>query len=819
MAKSRAHLFDARYFGLIIAAALVVIFFLLGFYTSLFRNLGLKTLDLQYRMKTQFTQKSVQQGVTIQQQNPKISPNILIVGIDLNSLDKFGKWPWPRYRFADFINGFTRIQDQSQRERALFLDVFFIDPDRVAYNDALLVKSIQDNKRVFLETVLDEQAPPLSNEQEYFNREKILAKKWGELTNVTGNWQRMYPFFGVEPPLTPYGEAAHGYGHANFFQDKDATYRRQPLVAKLSEPVRTYRVNDLTSQNPGDELTTQTKIDPAKFQRLEWTDKNGIHHNIKYPLTASSLSRLRAEMKADAPLKVVKTDQSGKVIEGYNEVTEYEDHFIPSITLSLAADYFHAKISDIKVELGNQIVIPDPQMYDTQSKKWVPYRKLIEPAVYDAKGQITKPAVTQAVSAIHIPIDAQGTMLINFMGPPSSPSPTGHQTFPIRSFYGYAARATGPDPSTWPRTRAVANDIIMVGAFAKGLSDEKPTPYGLMNGVEIHANALNSIITDNFLHDVPAWLSVVILAVLILFVGFITSRVSTIWSLITTFVLVVAYFIFVTLEFEYASNVFSFVEPAIGVIVTFVTIVVYRVMTEERDKARIRDMFGKFVSPSVVDQILENPPELGGVDKELTVFFSDIRGFTTLSESMTPQELVNHLNVYLTAMTNIIMESHGTLDKYEGDAIMCFWGAPLPQEDHALRACRCALRQMQALEELNETWPEEKRLAIGIGINSGIMTVGNMGSLGRMDYTIMGDAVNLGARLEGTNKQYGTHIIISENTYGLVRDHVVVRELDNIRVKGKNKPVLIYELLDMVEPVVDGSSGNGAGQVASTTGP
>jgi adenylate cyclase len=130
---------------------------------------------------------------------------------------------------------------------------------------------------------------------------------------------------------------------------------------------------------------------------------------------------------------------------------------------------------------------------------------------------------------------------------------------------------------------------------------------------------------------------------------------------------------------------------------------------------------------------------------------------------------------------------------------MCFWGAPLPQEDHAILACKSAIRQMDRLRELNEEWPPEKRIDIGIGLNSGIMTVGNMGSLGRMNYTLMGDNVNLGARLEGTNKQYGTNIIISEYTYGLVKDRVIARELDNIRVKGKNKPVQIYELIDIPE--------------------
>jgi adenylate cyclase len=162
-------------------------------------------------------------------------------------------------------------------------------------------------------------------------------------------------------------------------------------------------------------------------------------------------------------------------------------------------------------------------------------------------------------------------------------------------------------------------------------------------------------------------------------------------------------------------------------------------------------------------------------------------------------------------MTDVILESEGTLDKYVGDEIMCFWGAPLAQADHALRACRSAVRQLEVLEELNAEWPEEKRIRIGIGINSGVMTVGNMGSSGRMNYTLMGDNVNLGARLEGTNKMYGTTIIMSEYTYGLVKDYVVARELDNIRVKGKNRPVLIYELIDVTDDQKpDGGAGQGS---------
>ena len=399
---------------------------------------------------------------------------------------------------------------------------------------------------------------------------------------------------------------------------------------------------------------------------------------------------------------------------------------------------------------------------------------------------------------ILIPIDENGRMLVNYIGKPSSTAVDGHQTFKIKS-YSKNTNDPGPDPENWSGTSRNANKIIIVGMFAAGLGDEKPTPYGIMYGPEVNANAINTIIMDNFLIKAPWYVNVVILFIFIMLIGFLASRLPTLMSLVISLLFVGVYFGIGILIFDLNNYIIILSAPIIGGILTYISIVTYRVMTEERDKKRITSMFGKFVSPTVVENLLEHPPELGGVDKELTVFFSDIRGFTTLSERMSPQGLVNHLNTYLTAMTDILLEYRGTLDKYVGDEIMCFWGAPLPEPDHALLACMCALKQMEILRELNEGWPEEKRINIGIGINSGIMTVGNMGSQGRMNYTLMGDNVNLGARIEGTNKQYFTNIIISEYTYGLVRDKIIIRELDNIRVKGKNKPVLIYELIDMVD--------------------
>lgn len=791
MARKRSAFFETRNFGFIIAVMVVAVFVLLHLGTTIPERLELRILDVHFNLKNVLQSESVQEGVTVVQRNPNISEDILIVGIDPTTLSRLGRWPFPRYRHADLINSFARIGDQSQRERALFLDLFFIEPSDNAVNDALLKDSIEQNDRVFLETILEYSEPTPQIYDEYFRRHERLFEADGRISNVSGEWQSMPPFFGLQPPLQPLGAVAGGYGHANVWDDFDSVYRRQPMVAKLSELVEEYTFEDLEAG---------MVVDESNYERLVWFDRGGRDHNVPVPITDAVLEDLRARLEDEAPRLPIDADQDGEQ-DGYTFVLRrYREQFIPSITLALALDYFNKTLADVEVVIGSHILIRDPQHFNSASGAWEDYRILRRPAVLDENGEIAEAAVYQDADEIRIPIDANGTMLINYMGERSSAARDGYQTFPVRPYYGYVARVPGPNPAEWPPTRAVENKIIMVGAFSQGMADdEKLTPYGLMYGVEVHANALNTILMDQFIQYVPFWMDMAILAIAALLIAFLSSRVSTIWAMVLTLVLIIVFFFVTTIVFDENSTVINFSSPALAMLLTFVSIVVYRVMTEEKDKRRIKDMFGKYVSPAVVTEILDSPPELGGIDKDLTVFFSDIRGFTTLSEAMSPQELVNHLNIYLTAMTDTILEYRGTLDKYVGDEIMCFWGAPLPQEDHAILACKSAIRQMQKLDELNADWPPEKQINIGIGINSGIMTVGNMGSLGRMNYTLMGDNVNLGARLEGTNKQYGTGIIMSEFTYGLVKDRVVARELDNIRVKGKNKPVVIYELIDVPE--------------------
>ena len=792
MAKRRPKLLETRKFSFVIAAFVFLILTFLGLTTRIFSGLNTKTVDLHFALKDLVTATSIQEGVTVKIKNPKISDDIIVIGIDSRSLDRFGKWPFPRSIHANLIDSFSRIRDQDERESALFLDVFIIEPDRKPADDARFVRSIAESKRVFMESVLDLYVTDYESYDRMMDRQAVLTKRFGTFKSVTGPWREAEEFNGAQVPLKPYAEKLRGYGHANYTEDRDERYRRQPLVAKLSKEVEQIKVDD---------LQIGYDVDSASFERLSWIDEKGQAHNIKTPLTEKGLSKLKKALEKSAPSVVIDADADGVPEESYHVVKVFQDSFIPAITLSLALNYFGVNMDEVKVEYGSHILIPNPTVFDATIKERVPYSIPVGKDEYDGEGNLIKPAKRRVLSELSIPIDKDGGMVVNFMGKRSSSSIEGYQTFPVRSYAGYADRVPGPDPETWPRTKAVGGKILMVGPFADGIAqDEKPTPFGLMYGIEIHANALNTILMDSFLRPVPLWVDLLLLAILIFAVAIVSSRFSAPWSLGTVLLCIVIFFLGVTFIFEYRELIIDFPKPAFGMVFTFVAVVSYRAMTEERDKKMIRATFGKYVSPKVVDQILENPPELGGVDKELTVLFSDIRGFTTLSENMTPQELVNHLNEYLTAMTDIILEYGGTLDKYVGDEVMCFWGAPLPQQDHAVLACRCALRQMEKLHELNEHWPPAKRINIGIGLNSGIMTVGNMGSPGRMNYTLMGDNVNLGARLEGTNKQYGTNIIISEFTYGMVKDKFIVRELDNIRVKGKNKPALIFELVDSIEP-------------------
>jgi len=389
-----------------------------------------------------------------------------------------------------------------------------------------------------------------------------------------------------------------------------------------------------------------------------------------------------------------------------------------------------------------------------------------------------------------------GTALINYNGP--------YETYQHYSMWDVMSGAV---PSATFRDK-----IVLVGATAEAIGDIRNTPFpssGRYMGVEVHANIIDDLLHneekgrgfltrgfDEEMMDVGAIL------VFGLVFGFWFSRIRPLYSTIALVVALAGFAWFVYYSFAAHGRWLSFVIPAGTLMANYAAITSFRVIFEEREKRKIRKTFSQYLSPGVIALIERDPQKYirpGGEMKDLTVMFSDIRGFTTISEGLTPDELVRLLNEYLGKMTDIIFANQGTLDKYIGDAIMAFWGSPYPQTDHAPRGCACALQMVRGLAKLNEKWKTEGRpaIAIGVGLNTGPVNVGNMGSDKRLSWTVMGDNVNLASRLEGITKQYHTQIVISEGTYRQVADQFVCRELDKIRVKGKNLPVNIYELLDV----------------------
>jgi adenylate cyclase len=351
------------------------------------------------------------------------------------------------------------------------------------------------------------------------------------------------------------------------------------------------------------------------------------------------------------------------------------------------------------------------------------------------------------------------------------------------------------------------NKLVLIGPTAIGIGDTAVTPFQQMAypGVEVHANFIDNILNGEFIRRGLRENLIDLFFILLFSLGAGTLlsivtpvRATTVLLLLLGIFLWLSYYLFAADRIWIAAFL-----PTATLTTNYAAIISYRFFFEEREKKKVRGAFQQYLAPSLINQLLEHPElmQLGGEEKELSVMFSDIRGFTALSEGLSPSKLVELLNQYLSEMTDVIFRNWGTLDKYIGDAIMAFWGAPYPQPDHAERACQAALQMLAALKKLQAGWEAEGRpqLDIGIGVNSGPVLVGNMGSKRRFNYTIMGDNVNLASRLEGLNKEFHTHLIISEFTCEQVRDKMLVRELDLIRVKGKMKPVKIYELMAPIQ--------------------
>lgn len=349
----------------------------------------------------------------------------------------------------------------------------------------------------------------------------------------------------------------------------------------------------------------------------------------------------------------------------------------------------------------------------------------------------------------------------------------------------------------------IAGKIVLVGTSAGGLLDLRATPFeSTYAGVEIHATAIENILKESFISH-PSWieavntLSIMILLLLIVFLFVFLGAIKTaILSLLSigSFVCI-AYYTFVN-----QGIVLNVVYPLITSVLLYMILTSLHYLFETKQKELIKNKFSKKVSKAVAESLIKqgNKDILEAKEKDITIFFSDIRGFTSISEKLAnPKKLIDFLNLYMTPMTETITKNKGTVDKFIGDAIMAYWNAPLEVEDHADKAVQTAINQIKELEKLNVYFEEKNlpKIDIGIGINSGLAVVGEMGSQGRSDYTVIGDSVNLASRLESLCKPYGVKIIISQYTKEKLQEEYSIRKLDKVRVKGKTQPVLIYEVL------------------------
>jgi len=634
----------------------------------------------------------------------KPGPEVVIAAIDEKSIDRLGRWPWPRKTIAQLVDRLVQYQ-----VKVIGFDMVLSSPDESSGKNSLntiktrLKESLKDSR------LIDQVMDPIIQESD---NDAILASALKKSRRSVLGF-----FFHFTPEGLAHlsSEEMHGY-----FQNIER--------AKFGGFIK----------NPGD----------LDLSSIDFRSAYAVESNIAIlSESAKSQGYLSFDVEPDGSMRKLPI-----VVKYYDKVSN-RDYFFPPMSVRVLEKYLKGALLFQVGEFGAEKVI----LNGTQS--------------------------------IEVPINEKGEVLVNFLG--------GRETFPYISIADILH-----DGNDALMEESLRDKIVLIGATATALGDSKVTPFDpIYPGVEIQATIIDNILRKNLLYQ-PGWIfqaDLAYLLVLGIFLTWMYARAKPVIGVLLCVTVAAAQFfvtqwIFVDKGF-WVTAVFPFLQN----IFIFGALTIHWYLTEEKQKHFIHDVFGKYLSPGVVDKLIKDPGQLrlGGEQKELTALFTDLAGFTTFSEQLSAQELVNLLNDYFSEMTDILLEHEGTLDKYDGDAIKAFFGAPYYFEDHSKRACWVAIEMQEKLETLRAQWKKEGRpeLQMRIGLNTGMMVVGNLGSKNRMNYGMNGDSVNLAARLEGANKEYGTFTIISESTYEPAKDFIEARELDSIRVVGRTTPVKIFELL------------------------
>ena len=778
------------------------------------------------------------------------TPNVALLTIDDLSIEQIGRWPWSREKIAFVIQemrkygaktiGFDIVFSEPQVDQTMEalkrIEVMSagVLPGTVkaaieseksrAQPDAVLAKTLAENKdHVILGAFNDEGVSDtrLLPYQDYCRNEafrRANAEKFVKADNLTFIVDDAAdPFVDLDfskffSQMFPAIEAAESrralkevfqkpdLKDLNEIEQRQLTFLQQTANMRYCESWLTPQDNYLEASKPAYEFTFKSSkhlaglpIDQAleKFKNMikpapviqhqRWTiNTDQIQENVTY--TGS----FNAEQDNDGTIR--------KASMFFRTGNRFGLSFIPSIALQtyLAATGYRA---DVEINI-------DPKHPD---------QKIL------TKFDIMDPSKDPAELISSVPVDPQGRMYINYAGwknmysyLPAKELFNGKETATIsRLDWNPETKSWNPKDETVKKADFIKDKSFIFGATAIGVYDLRVTPFDKnFPGPETHVNTLGNLFSKNFLKTHPREQTYMLWAILIFgtLLSFLISHTSAIpGALITLGALGVV--MGLDQYFFKLGYLVTMTLPAGVVLVLYIFLFFYKYLTEERKKKELRSTFSKYVSPAVVDEILADAGniELGGRKQRMTVFFSDLRNFTTISEKLQATELSDVLNLYLTPMTQLVFANKGTLDKYIGDAVMAFFGAPIAFPDHATHACRCALISIAKLksirEEIDTKFPGKNiPIEIGIGINTADVSVGNMGSDIVRSYTVMGDGVNLASRLEGITKEYGVKIVISEFTYADVKDKFTCRELDWVRVKGKLEPVVIYELISEGKP-------------------
>ncbi len=484
---------------------------------------------------------------------------------------------------------------------------------------------------------------------------------------------------------------------------------------------------------------------------------------------------------------------AGNVILGmgiFSDVTKSYEKIYPVFPINqFAANCFSIGLIHHVFDIDSHIR-KSYMFLDYNKKRYYSLALEILGAYYNLKKENIKLTYKELIwDKLSIKLYKGNQIIINYIGGPKS-----FTTIPFyKVYYG-----KGIDKKIFK------DKIVLVGSTSELLHDVFLTPFStpgvMMPGVEIHANVLNTVFSGKYLKQIGKVGSFLLLLAIGIFTSFLIFNIKAWQGLFVIVVEIVSIVIASVILFIKGNFIISFVNPIFTVLLCYLSISTYKVTVEEREKRKIKNIFSKYVSKGVVDELLKNQEvKLGGEKRVVSILFSDIRGFTSMSEKIKPEEVVSILNEYLSEMTDIIFANKGTLDKFIGDAVMAVFGSPVFFKDHAQKSVKTAVMMIKKLDELNEKWKKQgkKTLKIGIGINSGEVIAGNMGSLKRMEYTVIGDNVNLASRLESMNKELGTEILISENTYRQVKDIVNVRKFENVKIRGKEESITVYEVLNI----------------------